>query len=137
MALFVLHYLTLITITNIQKQKISRIITQLFSFGITIWKWTFIICCCFFFLFIIRFDDVSVLYKNRADNVCQIEWWNGSHKSILCNTALEIGFSCIRWIWNAWHIFQLWIITVDGEIHRKRKVSILDAKLNRFNEFYI
>lgn len=71
----------------------------------------------------IRFNDVPVLHKNRADNVCQIERNDHSYESVFSDKALEIGFSGIRRIWNAWHIFQLWTIQPNGQIHRTRGVS--------------
>lgn len=66
------------------------------------------------FFYIFRFDNVPILHQNRTNDVCEIEWRNYSHKSIFGNASLEVRIGCVRWVWNARHIFQLWAVSVDG-----------------------
>lgn len=77
------------------------------------------------FLFhISRRDDVPILHQNRTDSVRKIERWIDLHKSIFCDATFEIRIGDIWGIGNAGHIFQLRIVTVDGQIYRETEVSV-------------
>lgn len=69
------------------------------------WVCIFSLCSCRY---------VPILYQNSADYVCEDYGRNHKYQSIFGNAAFKIGVSDLWWIWNAWCIFQLRTITIDG-----------------------